>query len=104
MIEKRYKLKRTKIVGTIGPTSTSKKIIRKMILAGLNLCRINFSHSNHENALNIITIVNELRVTDKVFLSIDRDRTVVKTIEKIYFEYNLKYNLCFANGIADLSG
>jgi choline dehydrogenase len=39
MIEKRYKLKRTKIVGTIGPTSTSKKIIRKMILAGLNLCR-----------------------------------------------------------------
>lgn len=45
-----------------------------------------------------VTIVNELRVTDKVFLSIDQDRTVVKTIEKIYFEYNLKYNLCFANG------
>ena len=62
MVEKRYKLKRTKIVGTIGPSSLSKNLIRKMILAGLNVCRINFSHSNHENALKIISIVNELNI------------------------------------------
>ena len=60
MIEKKYRLKRTKVVATIGPTSLSKKKIRKMILAGLNVCRINFSHSNHENALKIISLVNEL--------------------------------------------
>ena len=62
MIERKYKLKRTKIVGTIGPASISKKTIRKMILAGLNLCRINFSHSNHEEALKIINTVRELNV------------------------------------------
>ena len=60
MIERKYKFKRTKIVGTIGPASISKKTIRKMILAGLNVCRINFSHSNHEEALKIIRTVREL--------------------------------------------
>ena len=60
MIERKYRLKRTKIVGTIGPTSLSKKKIRKMILAGLNVCRINFSHCNHEDASKIISIVDEL--------------------------------------------
>ena len=60
MIERKYRLKRTKIVGTIGPSSLSKNKIRKMILAGLNVCRINFSHCNHENALKIVSIVTEL--------------------------------------------
>jgi len=60
MIERKYKLKRTKIVATIGPTSLSKKKIRKMILAGLNVCRINFSHCNHQDAAKIISIVSEL--------------------------------------------
>ena len=60
MIERKYKLKRTKIVATIGPACLSKKKIRKMILAGLNVCRINFSHCNHEQALSIISIVSEL--------------------------------------------
>ncbi len=62
MIELKYKLKRTKIVGTIGPASMSKKIIKKMILAGLNVCRINFSHSNHEEALKIINTVHDLNM------------------------------------------
>ena len=60
MIERKYRLKRTKIVGTIGPASLSKKKIRKMILAGLNVCRINFSHCNHLDALHIIRSVSEL--------------------------------------------
>jgi len=60
MIEKKYRLKRTKVVATIGPSSLSRKKIRKMILAGLNVCRINFSHSTHEMALKTIGIINEL--------------------------------------------
>tara|TARA_Y100000589_G_scaffold152673_1_gene145428 strand:+ start:2379 stop:3812 length:1434 start_codon:yes stop_codon:yes gene_type:complete len=60
MIEKKYRFKRTKIIATIGPSSHSKKIIREMIMNGLNVCRINFSHSNHSDALGIISIVREL--------------------------------------------
>ena len=43
-------------------------------------------------------IVSNLRVVDKVFLSIDEDRTVIKTITQIHKEYNQKYLLSFANG------
>ena len=45
-----------------------------------------------------ILIVNELKIVDRTFLSIDKDRTVCKTIEKIFNELSEKYHLCFANG------
>lgn len=38
---------RTKIVATIGPASDSPEIIRKMMLAGMNVARLNFSHGNY---------------------------------------------------------
>ena len=60
MIEKKYRFKRTKIIATIGPSSMQKNTIRDMILSGLNVCRINFSHSTHQQALDVITKVREL--------------------------------------------
>jgi len=38
---------RTKIVATIGPASDSPEMIRKMLLAGMNVARLNFSHGNY---------------------------------------------------------
>ena len=43
-------------------------------------------------------IISSLRVVDKAILSIDTDRTVCKTIEKIAKEYGQEYDLAFANG------
>ena len=60
MIEKKYRFKRTKIIATIGPSSSHRNTIRDMILSGLNVCRINFSHSTHQQALDVITKVREL--------------------------------------------
>jgi pyruvate kinase len=37
--------KRTKIVATLGPASANEEVVRQMILAGLDVVRINFSHS-----------------------------------------------------------
>ena len=45
-----------------------------------------------------ILIINELAISDKVLLSVDKDRTVCKTIKKIYNQYSNKYELYFANG------
>lgn len=42
-------LHRTKIVATIGPASDSPDTIRKMLLAGMNVARLNFSHGNYED-------------------------------------------------------
>lgn len=43
-------------------------------------------------------IINELEITDKVFISIDKDRTVLLSLEKIYNEFSSQYDLSFANG------
>ena len=43
-------------------------------------------------------IVNELELVDNVFLSIDQDRTVCATLEKIYKNYSKTFELFFANG------
>jgi cytidyltransferase-like protein len=45
-----------------------------------------------------VFIVENLRVVDKCFLSIDRDRTVVESIKMIFKEFGNEYNLAFANG------
>lgn len=40
---------RTKIVATIGPASDSPEMIRKMLLAGMNVARLNFSHGKYDD-------------------------------------------------------
>ena len=51
-----------------------------------------------QNESERILIVSSLRVVDKAILSIDKDRTVQATIEKIYNTNYKKYNFFFANG------
>ena len=45
-----------------------------------------------------IFIVENLRLVDKCFLSIDKDRTVRETINYIYQKFNNEYDFTFANG------
>ena len=43
-------------------------------------------------------IIKELKITDEVILSIDEDKTVCATIQKIHKEFSSQYKLFFANG------
>lgn len=42
-------LRRTKIVATLGPATDDPAVLRRMILAGLDVARINFSHGDRED-------------------------------------------------------
>ena len=46
--------RKTKIIATIGPASSSFEIIKQMILEGVNVCRINFSHGSHKENIQAI--------------------------------------------------
>ena len=50
-------MRKTKIVCTIGPASQDLETLKKMLFAGMNVARLNFSHGNHqEHGLRIETI------------------------------------------------
>ena len=50
-------MRRTKIVATLGPASSSADVIRRLIIAGMDVARLNFSHGTpEEHAQNIATL------------------------------------------------
>ncbi|MBN1117303.1 MAG: pyruvate kinase [Bacteroidales bacterium] len=51
---------RTKIIATIGPASESKNILQKMFEAGIDVCRLNFSHGTHEKHRQIIQNIRDV--------------------------------------------
>ena len=53
-------LHRTKIVATIGPASSSPEVVRQMILAGMNVARLNFSHGSYEEHARVVTILRSI--------------------------------------------
>ena len=57
------KIKKTKIVATLGPASSSREVIRAMMESGVNVFRINFSHADHNDVLERIEIIRELNIS-----------------------------------------
>lgn len=52
--------KRTKIVATLGPASSSREVLHEMILEGVDMFRINFSHADYETVRQNIKLIREL--------------------------------------------
>ncbi len=52
--------RRTKIVATLGPASTTREVIARLFLTGADVFRLNFSHGTHEDHAGRITRIREL--------------------------------------------
>ena len=52
-------IRRTRIVCTIGPSSSSPAVLRTMISAGMDVARMNFSHGDHQTHREVATNVRE---------------------------------------------
>ena len=55
-------IKKTKIVATLGPACSSKETMKKMILAGVNVFRINFSHADYSDVEKTVKSIRELNI------------------------------------------
>ena len=79
-------IRKTKIIATIGPASSSKTVLMKMINKGVNVCRLNFSHLSHEKAKEIITIIKsinqELHVHTAILADLQGPKIRVGVFEK----------------------
>jgi pyruvate kinase len=53
-------MRSTKIVSTLGPASTSPEVLEKMILAGINVVRINFSHGSAKEHADRVRMVRDI--------------------------------------------
>ena len=56
-------MNRTKIICTIGPSSRDPEILRKLMAAGMNVCRLNFSHGTQDEHAKLIAEIR--RVSDE---------------------------------------
>ena len=54
-------MRKTKIICTIGPASSSEEILTKMCQAGMNVARLNFSHGTHEDHQEKIDMIRKVR-------------------------------------------
>lgn len=53
-------MKNTKIICTIGPASQNPETIKKLILAGMNVARLNFSHGSYEEQANKFHMIQDV--------------------------------------------
>ena len=91
-------IKKTKIVATLGPASSDRDTIKQMIVAGVNVFRINFSHADFDAAKERIQLIRDLNkelgynvgiLADlqgpKLRLGKMKDGVVVETGDRIVF-------------------
>lgn len=53
-------IKKTKIVATLGPASSSEDVIEKMIIEGVNVFRVNFSHADYSDVSDRIEMIRKV--------------------------------------------
>ncbi|HLG34670.1 MAG TPA: pyruvate kinase, partial [Bacteroidia bacterium] len=55
-------INRTKIIATIGPASSSEKVLEELMIAGVDVFRLNSSHGTYEQFSQVITDIRKLNV------------------------------------------
>jgi pyruvate kinase len=65
--------RRAKIVATLGPASNTEPVIRDMIHAGVDVVRLNFSHSTHERKIAVIEKIRKVSQEERKPLCILAD-------------------------------
>src|SRR4051812_46665393 len=76
---------KTKIVATVGPASSSYEVLKQMILAGVDVFRINFSHGDeraNEQVISTIRQINsELKQSSSILVDLQGPKIRIGEVE-----------------------
>lgn len=61
---------KTKMIATMGPACNKREILLEMIRLGIDVCRLNMSHGDHEFHQQIINLINEINRNEHLNISI----------------------------------
>ena len=65
--------RRSKIVATVGPASRDPKVLAKLMAAGVNVFRLNFSHGSHEEHSETVTRIRSTALENGYVVAILQD-------------------------------
>ena len=92
--------KKTKIVCTMGPSTSSVEMMKKLMLNGMNICRLNFSHGSYDEHAERIANIKQAREEVKLPIAILLDtkgpeiRTcLLENDEKVFLEKGNEFTL-----------
>ena len=87
------KIKMTKVVCTIGPKSEKKEVLKELVLSGMNVMRLNFSHGDHEEHGARIKTIREIskEIGKHVAILLDTKGPEIRTGS--HAEGDVKYDL-----------
>lgn len=72
---------RTKIVATVGPSSNTKAILKKMIIAGVDVFRLNFSHGDHETHQKTYELIRSTADTIAILVDLSGPKFRIGEVE-----------------------
>ncbi len=61
---------KTKIIATLGPSSTALSKLKSLILAGVNVFRVNFSHASHADVFETVSNIREISASINTHVAI----------------------------------
>ena len=98
--------KKTKIVCTIGPASESPEVLKELMLSGMNVCRLNFSHGSHEEHQARIDTIKSVReeVKPAVAILLDTKGPEIRTGKFTDPEVNLEEGQKFVITMDEVMG
>ena len=106
---KKENLRKTRIVCTIGPASESEEMLTKLVKAGMNVTRINFSHGGYEENADKIDTIKKVRETlgKPIPLCLDTKGPEIRTgkqesgDEKVVISEGQKFTFLYDDVIGD---
>ena len=97
--------KKTKIVATLGPASSSPEIIKKLYENGVNVFRLNFSHGTHESHGQLIDLIKSLKLNAAILLDTKGPEIRIGEIrDKVHCKIGDTFILTVTNGVYEDTG